>query len=467
MVTTRTILLTAACLLGSAGYAQEPLTAEQKALLKPAHLTENHGWKVLHVEGGPRARGFQHGYLLASDIRECIRIQAAVWEYDTAVEWDWLVRRSVELFEAGIDSENLAEIDGIVEGLHAAGVPATRAELIAWNGSTESIGYWWPTVKDSLAPNARGRRKESCSAFIATGSMTADGGVVLGHNTWSTYYYAVSNTVIDIVPEHGHRILMQTSPGLIHSGTDFFLTDAGLVGAETTIDGFKPFDPGGVPEFVRMRRATQDASSIDEWCAVMQSGNNGGYANAWLLGDIRTNEIAWLELGLKYVGFKKTRDGYFTGSNVPEDLRILRGETDLDELNIKNADIARRVRWKQLMREHRGSIDLAAAEAFLSDHVDTYRNTEVPGSRALCGHGDLDAQADGIDAPFTPLGAYDAKVVDAAMARAMSFRARWGSPCGIPFDARRFLEQHPQYDWMTGLIKDRPTEPWTEIHAGD
>jgi hypothetical protein len=33
-----------------------------------------------------------------------------------------------------------------------------------------------------------------------------------------------------------------------------------------------------------MRRATQDASTIDEWCQIMKKGNNGGYANAWLLG---------------------------------------------------------------------------------------------------------------------------------------------------------------------------------------
>jgi len=29
----------------------------------------------------------------------------------------------------------------------------------------------------------------------------------------------------------------------------------------------------------------------------MKVQNNGGYANAWLIGDIKTNEIARLELG--------------------------------------------------------------------------------------------------------------------------------------------------------------------------
>ena len=65
---------------------------------------------------------------------------------------------------------------------------------------------------------------------------------------------------------------MQGSPGWIHSGTDFFLTDAGLVGSETTISGFSGFDEKGVPEFVRMRRATQDAATIDEWCESCEPG---------------------------------------------------------------------------------------------------------------------------------------------------------------------------------------------------
>ena len=68
----------------------------------------------------------------------------------------------------------------------------------------------------------------------------------------------------------------------------------------------------------------------------MKKDNNGGFAKAWLIGDVNTNEIARLELGLKYTGLKKKKDGYFIGSNVAEDLRILRFETKMtDNTNIK------------------------------------------------------------------------------------------------------------------------------------
>jgi hypothetical protein len=451
------------------GQTPATLTTGQKGWLAKANRHENNGWIYLHIEGTPRERGFQHGYLLAKEIKEALRIVKKIWEYQTATEWSWLVDKAAKMFTTKIDSENLAEIDGIAEGVGAARISTTRDELVTYNGFLELFWYWWPTVKDSISPNTPAPLKESCSSFIATGSMTSDGKIVLGHNTWNDYYYPPDNVVIDIVPAKGYRIFMQTAAGKIHSGTDFFITDAGLVGSETTIADFFPFDPQGTPEFSRVRRAMQDASSIDEWCEIMKKGNNGGLANSWLLGDIKTNEIAWFELGLKYVGFEKKKDGYFSGSNIADDLKILRRETKTndDDINIKWSHVARRVRWKQLMKQYAGKIDVARGKEFLADHFDTYLNVMTPDARTICCHSDLDPKLYTSAAPFRPLGAYDGKVVDATMAKNMSFVARWGSSCGMPFDASKFLEEHPQFDWMRSILKDRPTQPWTEFKAGE
>lgn len=437
------------------------LSYEKKAWLEKANRFEKNGWTYLHIEGSPQECGFQHGYLLANEITEGLRVIKKVWEYQTATDWNWLVEKSSKMFTTKVDPENLAEIDGIVDGMKSAGHFTSRDEIVAYNGYMELLWYWWPTVKDSISPNTPVPLKESCSSFIATGSMTTDGKIVLGHNSWNTYYYPDYNIVIDITPTMGYRIFMQTAAGLIHSGTDFFVTEAGLVGSETTIDAFFPFDPKGIPEFARVRRAMQDASSIDEWCDIMKKGNNGGYANSWLLGDIKTNEIAKLELGLQYVGFEKKTDGWFSGSNIADDLKILRRETKSNEVNIKMPNIARRVRWKQLMKEYTGKIDVETGKAMLSDHFDTYLNIDTLGSRGLCSHWDLDSQASGTFEPFSPGGAFDGKVLDATLAKNMSFVARWGSPCGMPFYAGKFLEEHPQWEWVNGLIKDHPTQPWT------
>jgi hypothetical protein len=51
----------------------------------------------------------------------------------------------------------------------------------------------------------------------------------------------------DIRPVAGHRILMDGMPGLIHSGDDFGINWACLALTETTITGFKGFDPARIP----------------------------------------------------------------------------------------------------------------------------------------------------------------------------------------------------------------------------
>jgi hypothetical protein len=455
------------CTSPARSQAKDKLSDQQKEWISKANRHEKDGWIYLHIEGKPEERGFQHGYLLAKEIKEGIVATGKVWYYETALNWQWMVERSARMFNPKIDPENMEEMEGIVEGMKAAGEDVTRDEIVAYNGSTEFTEYWWPMVKDTISPNSPNHKKESCSSFIATGSMTADGGIVLGHNTMSSFYYPLCNVVLDILPEKGHRILMQSVAGLIHSQTDFFITDAGLVGSETTIGGFFPFDEKGIPEFTRMRHATQYASTIDEWCEIMKTGNNGGYANAWLIGDINTNEIARLELGLKHVGFEKKKDGYFVGSNVAEDIKILRFETKSSEQDIRASSVARRVRWKQLMKENAGRIDLGLAEKLEADHFDTYLNTNSPDMRTLCSHPDLDPDPYGVDIPFAPWGTLDGKVVDTKLAKQMSFVARWGSACGTPFSASAYLEKHQQFDWMTGLVKDRPAQPWATFKSGE
>ena len=448
--------------------ATAALPPDQQECLKKAHRFERRGWIYLHVEGDGAARGFQHGYLLAPEIAEVMRVHRRVWEYNSGMTWSWLVSRAGELMTPKVDAENLAEMDGIVAGMKAAGFETTRNDVVAYNAQLEFEGYWWPKEKKRLADEHAAAIQERCSAFIATGSWTADHGVVMGHNTMFDFTEAVANVVIDLVPTKGQRILMQTQAGFIHSGTDFFLTSAGLVGCETTIGNFSSFDTNGVPEFVRFRRATQDARTLSEWSTMLRSGNNGGYANAWLLGDVNTGEIARLELGLKYVAYESTKDGYFAGSNVAENPALLRLETERSPTDIRQSAAARRVRWKQLMSQNRGRITTASAQRFLADDFDVYLGRRNPGARTLCGHFELDpAQFGGHAEPFSPSGTFDGKVVDTRLARQMRFIGRWGSADGRAFNAASFLREHPQYDWQDGLLKDRPSQPWVEFQAGE
>lgn len=463
----RPLLLAAAVL--AAGHAAAAPDAAERELLAKGYRLERAGWIYLHAEGSPRARGLQHGYLLAREISEGLRATKAVWEHLSAMPWTWIVERADALLVPKVDAENLAELDGIAEGLAAAGIAATRAELVAYNAQFELFWYWWPAeLKKLKEGGAKVAAREACSAFIATGSWTAGGGVVLGHNSHMGYEEALPDVVVDLVPEKGHRILMQAFPGSIHSGTDFFVTDAGLVGAETTLGGVEGFDEAGVPEFSRMRRATQDADGIDAWVEIMKRGNNGGYANAWLLGDVNTGEIARLELTLKNAVLERTRDGYYAGSNVPVSLRILRQETEVNETDVRRSAVARGLRWKELLKANRGRIDAERAKRFEGDHRDVFTRTERLGSRGLCAHHEAERDPfGGRGTPYAPAGAVDAKVVDARMAKAMTFAARFGSGCGRAFDAQAFLAAQPQFEWMKDILRSRPARPWVVFRAGE
>ena len=55
---------------------------------------------------------------------------------------------------------------------------------------------------------------EHCSAFVATGSYTKDGKVIIAHNDWTSYLDGARWTIIfDIAPASGKRILMDGFPG--------------------------------------------------------------------------------------------------------------------------------------------------------------------------------------------------------------------------------------------------------------
>ena len=105
---------------------------------------------------------------------------------------------------------------------------------------------------------------------------------------------------------------------------------------------------------------------------------------------MKTNEIGRLELGLQYHNLEKKSSGFFHGSNVAEDLKILRRETGASYVDIRTSSVARRERWKQLMKQYFGKIDAEIGKNMLGDHYDVYLGREQGSSRTLCGHSELD-----------------------------------------------------------------------------
>ena len=89
---------------------------EQQQWLSRARRTERDGWIHLRIDGAPRERGFQHGYLLAKEIESSLRTTRKRWEYRSGMDWPWLVGKAEAMFLPKIDAELVAEIDGMVGG---------------------------------------------------------------------------------------------------------------------------------------------------------------------------------------------------------------------------------------------------------------------------------------------------------------------------------------------------------------
>jgi len=424
---------------------------------------ERNGWIPVRLQGAPAAIGFQHGFLLAREIDDALAVQKLSLPRETSRDWAFLRSAAERTLWPRVPDEFREEIRGIAAGMGAAGVNADVWDLVVLNSFLELSYYtdWLDRRKGSSRP-------DRCSAFVATGSWTRDGRPVIAHNNWSLYLEGSRwNVIFDVRPEKGHRFLMDGMPGLIHSGDDFGMNDAGVVITETTISQFHGFDPGGVPEFVRARKAMQYSESVDDFDRIMREGNNGGYANTWLVADVGRNEIARLELGLAHVTLARTKDGAFVGANFPIDPALAAEETTFPVGNRGEGRLIRGERWDRLMAEFKGRIDLAAARSFVSDHFDARDGTaDSPSERTLCGHIDLSPRGSRpwLDA-FGPGGTVQAKAADAAMVRAMELEAAMGHPCGIDFRAAPFLEQHPELAWQKPLLRDLPARPWTRFAA--
>jgi hypothetical protein len=438
----------------AADFTPDPYSVQRYG---PAYRYPQAGWIVLHIEGEPYQRGLQHGRLLAEEIAAHVRCFAAIRSPNAPAD-GWKATRTLvnALFLRRYDPEYLEEMKGIADGANAAGArfhgrPLDLVDIVALNS--------WPeieTLDPALLATANGLEGKSfrqeapetkpapkpmhCSAFAATGKATRDGKIVLGHITMTSLYSAnFLNVWLDVKPARGHRVFMQTFPGGIQSGLDYYFNDAGLIVCETTLAQTR-FDSTGKALASRIRRALQYADSIDEAVEILKEGNNGLYTNEWLLGDIKTNEIAMFELGThKSKLYRSSKnewyggtEGFYWGCNNTKDLEV-RLET-VASVEGRPAAVVfrpslRDKKWLELYDRYKGRID-----------------------------------ADFGKLAFTtpPLAAYpslDAKFTTSDLAKELKTWALFGPPLGRTW--KPTFQERQQFPEIRPLVSN----PWTVLHA--
>ncbi len=163
-----------------------------------------------------------------------------------------------------IEQEYRDELQGIADGAKAQGVKLDVWDIVAMNATMEWSYYVHEYDKrNKIQSPPSVTAPDHCSAFVATGSYTKDGRVVIGHNNWTQYLDGERWTIMfDIAPAKGYHFIMDGYPGLIHSGDDFGINSAGMMVTETTISDFHGWDPNGIAR-VRARAQGHAVFRVD------------------------------------------------------------------------------------------------------------------------------------------------------------------------------------------------------------
>jgi len=454
-----------------------------KKKIKNGIRYDENGWIYVSISGSPYERGYAYGKLIKEDMIKVKEIIEYVIFNDFGVHWNFFVDAAKKYYIPKIKKKFKEFYDEMLG--FAKGSDMSVDEVVAWNNYFTLTEGWWANMPEKERKLVRGDvsstsgsreggsgAQERCTAFISVGDWTHDGKIVVAHNNFSNFIDGqLAKYVVDINPTNGNRILMMGFPGWIWSGTDFFVTSAGIIGTETTIGGFIAYK-NNIPISCRIRQAMQYGNTLDDYERILLDENSGDYANSWLFGDINNNEIMRIELGLRFHNTERTRNGYFIGFNAPYDPRIRNLEcinTGFDD--IRRHQGARRVRLEDLMDEHKGKININIAKEILSDHYDVYLKEDNPCSRTCCAHYEMDAREYMSDQsrpkPFQPRGSLDGNVCDTKMAKNMSFELRWGNSCGMAFNKNDFCDEHREWEYLREYLEDRPTQDWTIFSIND
>src|SRR5580700_11164741 len=153
--------------LGASIVAGQKRTGATDPRLVGAHRFEDGGWIYVHLEGDPASVGFQHGYLLASDIEDGFAAVSAGMMHESQRDWAFFRKAAQEMLWPKIDEEYQQELEGIVEGLHArTGSKLDVDDIVAMNAFEELPDYYVPWLnkqqKVEHAPNLKS--PGNCSA---------------------------------------------------------------------------------------------------------------------------------------------------------------------------------------------------------------------------------------------------------------------------------------------------------------
>jgi hypothetical protein len=393
------------------------------------------GWIQLSVKGTPYEIGYQHGSQLKLQLAKL----ESLLKYEKRNEgYHAYIKKSNTLMALWQNNPEWAFIYDEIRGISEGSGVSTEI-IFAWNMLLSLDKVEKPTDKvekptdkvekptdkvEKPTDKVEKTGNDRCSAFIWSDGAN----IIMGHNTHSNYstgFY--TNVVMHVYPTNGYHFVMQTAPGLVCSSADWFITEAGIIGCETTLAQTEEpvFTADLVPYFFRIRKAMEHGTMMDDYVRIMSANNAGDYGCQWLLGNINTGHIMQLELTLSVKTVTMLTSGYFVGANM--------SSWNPEGINTRNG--ARYARLLELVKD-KTSMSVSYAKKVLADHYDVHIGKTKKGYRSICSHKET-----GHGGKQKNAGAVDGKVVDSAMAKNMQFWGRMGSSCGLKRTYKKMSRQ--------------------------
>jgi predicted choloylglycine hydrolase len=243
-------------------YQPEILIPEEAELLDeegPGKLYRVGQLLVCVMEGTHKDMGFQHGRLLAEKIRHITKegyMQKAL--YGNGYSHEYSIEQARRM-EKHFPPEYIEEMQGIVEGVKAAGVEdVTYEELLVAACIAELLHH------DPNAP-------PECSNVAVFGKWTPDGRLLHARNLDWTIGKSAQDDALTLVwrPKDATPFMMLGYAGLI-GGVSGMNAAQITIGEMTSSSPEETFD--GIPLQIIMRMVVEKASTLDEAVGIIQKG---------------------------------------------------------------------------------------------------------------------------------------------------------------------------------------------------
>jgi hypothetical protein len=350
-------------------------------------LFKRDGLNILFLKGDRFEMAYQHGKLLADDIKTGALPQAhKMFERQirngipqifaiTPLILRHFLKKYPESFlksalsnGAATSTSMINEAYGLSEG---SGRPLEEILYAAVNPESLQIMVGERLSGEATALGPIVGPTSSCSAFVAWGKSTADGEILIGRNTDYPLNgsYDRHPTVMYFSPTDGTQKYQAVTSAGLHTAGVVGINESGIYIGVHTIPSVA-VSTSGLPTFASAQEVLRKARNFDEAVELFQKVKSGA-GWTYLLVSTKEKKAASVEIsnrGVSILPVSSDHHGqtnhYRTAARAAEYLHI--------NLSVDDDSIGRLKRVEDLLDENVGRLDVPAAMAILGDKYDPF-----------------------------------------------------------------------------------------------